>query len=94
MRLIGQRVLVETVDQSQTELPSGLILIEDEVPRTVGRVAAIGPNVLEVNVDDVVVFPPRNRFNESYRRLEIDGAVHVIVDESELLGIWEPEGNA
>jgi hypothetical protein len=94
VRLTGARVLVETVDQSRTELASGLMLIEDEVPRTVGRVAAIGPRVSAVGVDDVVVFPPRNRFNEPYRRLEIDGAVHVIVDESELLGIWEPEGNA
>ena len=88
----GTKVLVETEDQSVTEQPSGIVTVESYAPEVVGRVVAMGVDVgkvSEVEVGDVVFFSP-----EAGMPLDFQTKRYLVMDESELLGIWEPEGNA
>jgi len=78
----GKRVLVVTEDQSITERPSGLVLVEAYAPDVVGTVVAVG-DVQDVGLGDVVLFPA-----DAGLPLEYDGLSYLVLAEDELLAVY------
>lgn len=76
-------MLVATEDQSVTEFASGIIGIEDYAPSVMGTVVACG-DVRDVKLDQVVLFPP-----EAGQELEYEGQRYLVLDENELIAVWE-----
>ena len=83
LQVIGDRVIVQTEDQSVTERPSGLVTIESYAPNVIGTVIACaeGP---DVKVGDVVIFPP-----SAGQVLEWNGAEHLVLGADEILAVYE-----
>ena len=79
----GDRVLVETVDQSTTEHASGIVSIEAYRPDVMGTIVACG-DVRDVQVGDVVLFPP-----SAGQVLEYDGQRYLVLAEDELIAVLE-----
>lgn len=77
----GKRVLVRTEDQSVTERPSGLVLVEAYAPDVVGTVVACG-DVQDVALGDVVLFPA-----DAGLPLEYDGLSYLVLAEEELIAV-------
>lgn len=83
MQVIGQRVIVRTEDQSQTERPSGLLTIEAYAPNVVGVVVACAEG-LDVQVDDVVIFAP-----SAGQALIWQDEPYVVLEPDEILAVYE-----
>lgn len=89
LSVVGERVIVEIErrkDQHESKTPSGLILIENYAPNRAGWVVACKESA-PVKPDDVVIFSP-----ESGQTLEVGDRNYLILDEDEILAVYEPEG--
>lgn len=85
--MIGSRVLVRAEDQHEHQSQSGLILVESYAPEVIGTVIACG-DVREVNPGDVVLFTP-----ESGREMAWNGTTYLVLDEDEILAVWDEAQN-
>lgn len=83
MQVVGERVIVRTEDQSQTERPSGILTIENHAPNVVGVVVACADG-LDVQVDDVVIFPPN-----AGQALIYQDAPYLVLEPDEILAVYE-----
>jgi len=87
---LGARVLVQPL-QPQTTSASGIVLVEERVPETMGRVVAVG-EVLpplppdQVHVGDVVLFSWQDG-----QELLIDGARLIMLHQDDLLAVLDEE---
>ncbi len=81
--MIGDRVIVQTEDQSVSERPSGIVTIEDYAPNVIGRVVACAEG-LDVKTGDVVIFPP-----SAGQVLAWNGAEHLVLGSDEILAVYE-----
>ena len=79
----GSRVLVKTEDQRQHTNASGIVIIESYAPEVIGTVVAAG-EVREVKEGDVVLFAP-----ESGREMDWSGTKYLVLDEDEILAVWD-----
>ena len=82
----GPRVLVQMADQSEYEHASGIIAIQAHEPGVIGTVIACGDRVTDVKVDDVVLFTPG-----AGQEMELNGQRYLVLDEDEVLLIWDHE---
>lgn len=89
IQMFGARVLVKAEKQDEYTQQSGLILVESYAPEVIGRVVAIGDDVIEVKPDDVVLFTP-----QAGREMEFNGVSYLILDEDEILAKWEADQTA
>ncbi len=79
---LGDRVLVERVEETNTTA-SGIIIPDNAKEKpSEGKVLAIGSEVEEVKVDDIVVFG-----KYSGTELVLDGKEYLVLDVSDILGI-------
>ena len=85
IEMIGSRVLVRAEDQKEHVNPSGVIIVESYAPEVLGTVIACG-DVTEVKPGDVVLFTP-----ESGREMEWNGTQYLVLDESEILAVWDED---
>jgi co-chaperonin GroES (HSP10) len=88
---LGARVLVEPL-QPETVTPSGVVLVEQHVPETMGRVVAVGAVVPplppdSVRVGDVVLFSWQDG-----QELLMDGARRIMLHQDDLLAVLDLEG--
>lgn len=83
VQMVGSRVLVRAEDQKEHQNRSGVIVVESYAPEVIGTVIATG-DVTEVNPGDVVLFTP-----ESGREMEWNGTTYLVLDESEILAVWD-----
>lgn len=82
----GSRVLVLAEKQGEYAQSNGLILVESYAPEVIGRVVAIGGDVIEVAPDDVVLFTP-----QAGREMDFNGTSYLVLDEDEILAKWEAD---
>ena len=82
----GPRVLVQMADQSEYEQASGIITIQAHEPGVIGTVIACGDRVTDVQVNDVVLFPPG-----AGQEMDFNGERYLVLDEDEVLLIWDHE---
>lgn len=89
LRMTGSRVLVKTENQQEHTVKSGVIVVENYAPATIGTVISCG-DVVDVKPSDVVLFAP-----EAGSLMELQGTKYLVLDESEILAVWnedkEPE---
>jgi len=79
---LGDRVLVERVEETNTTA-SGIIIPDNAKEKpSEGKVLAIGSDVEEVKEGDIVVFG-----KYSGTELTLDGKEYLVIDVSDLLGI-------
>ncbi len=83
MRVIGNRILVETESQAETLRPSGVITLENHDPRTVGRVIAC-PEGQDIQMGNVVIFGPH-----AGQSIELNGTTVVVLELDEVEAIYE-----
>lgn len=86
IRMFGSRVLVQAEQQTEYQQPNGLILVESYAPEVIGRVAAIGSDVRDVEPGDVVLFTP-----QSGREMDFQGTTYLVLDEDEILAKWDED---
>jgi chaperonin GroES len=80
----GDRVLVEPIDQSDQESDAGIVLIDAyRPPDVMGTVVACGA-VREVQVGDVVLFPP-----SAGQVMTYEGRRYLVLVEDELIAVLE-----
>jgi co-chaperonin GroES (HSP10) len=79
----GNRVLVKPEDQSVTERDSGIVTIEHYAPEVIGTIVACG-DVVDVKVDDVVLFPP-----SAGQVVEHENERYLVLTEDELIAVLE-----
>jgi chaperonin GroES len=84
--MTDQRVLVQIEDQSEHQMPSGVIAVESYEPGVIGTVIAVGPEVTDVKPGDVVLFPPG-----AGTTFELDGVTYLTMNESEIIATWDSE---
>lgn len=77
MKPLGTRVILKLQEQK----PQGRIEIPDAAkkPSTVAKVIAIGSEVKEVKVKDLVQLPKYN-----YSEIEVDGETFIVVKEEDI----------
>ena len=79
---LGDRVLVERVEETNTTA-SGIIIPDNAKEKpSEGKVLAIGSDVEEVKVEDVVVFG-----KYSGTELVLEGKEYLVLEVSDILGI-------
>ncbi|NPA66372.1 MAG: co-chaperone GroES [Epsilonproteobacteria bacterium] len=79
---LGDRLLVERVEETNTTA-SGIIIPDNAKEKpSEGKVLAIGNDVEEVKVDDIVVFG-----KYSGTDLVLDGKEYLVLEVSDVLGI-------
>lgn len=83
LQVIGDRVIVQTEDQSVTERASGIVTIEDYAPNVIGTVIACADG-LDVKAGDIVIFPP-----SAGQVLAWQGAEHLVLGADEILAVYE-----
>ena len=83
MRVLGDRVIVKTEDQSRTERPSGIVTIEAYTPTVVGEVVAVGENA-DISIGDVVIFTP-----SAGQELEWERTPHLVLSLDDILAVYE-----
>ena len=81
-----RRVLVQMELQKEHQMPSGVIAVESHEPGVIGTVIAVGPEVVDVKPDDVVLFTPG-----AGEDLEMDGVHYLIVSEDDVIATWDSE---
>lgn len=79
----GDRVIVQPERQQEFTTDSGLYVADDEAMEVIGTVRAVG-QVTEVQVDDVVIFPP-----SAGVPLDHGGERWLVLHEHDILAIWE-----
>ena len=84
--MLGDRLLVQIADQREQTHESGVITIQSHDPGVIGTVVNVGPEVQDVRTGDVVLFAP-----DSGRTMDIDGTEYLVLDETEVLAIWDSE---
>ena len=82
----GSRVLVQAENQQEHQNHSGVIVVESYAPEVIGRVVAIGSDVIEVQPDDVVLFTP-----QAGREMEFNGTRYLVLDEDEIVAKWDED---
>lgn len=82
----GSRVLVQAENQKEHTNASGVIVVESYAPEVIGRVVAVGSDVLEVKPDDVVLFTA-----QAGREMTVGGTDYLVLDEDEILAKWEAD---
>lgn len=82
----GPRVLIKAEDQHETTSQSGLIAVKSYAPDVIGTVMAVGERVQDVKPGDVVLFTP-----EAGREMDFGGQKYLVLDEDEILLIWDEE---
>ena len=85
--MIGSRVLVLAEDQKEHYHESGVIIVESYSPEVIGTVISCG-DVQEVKPGDFVLFPP-----EAGREMTLDGQHYLVLDEDEILAVWDEDRN-
>ena len=81
---LGERLLVERVEETNTTA-SGIIIPDNAKEKpSEGKVLAIGNEVEDVKVDDIVVFG-----KYSGTEIVLDSKEYLILDLSDVLGIKE-----
>jgi chaperonin GroES len=79
---LGERVLVERVEEAKTTA-SGIIIPDNAKEKpSEGKVLAIGNEVEDVKIDDIVVFG-----KYSGTDINLDGKEYLILELSDILGI-------
>ena len=84
----GPRVLVKAEDQKETTTGTGVIAVRQSSPDVIGTVVAIGDYVTDVHVDDMVLFAP-----SAGQVMDFGGEKYLILDESEILAVWDEEND-
>ena len=82
---LTDRVLIRPVAQSNVT-PSGLEVVREQDPDTMGRVAAIGPECLYVTIGQMVLFPP-----DCGKVIELDEDRFIMLHEGDLLAVIDEE---
>ena len=78
----GDRVIVKP--ETPKEYQQGqIVVLDQDAPDVMGVVIAFG-DVVDVDVDDIVIFPP-----SAGQVLEYAGERYLVLRESELLGVFE-----
>lgn len=85
LTMIGSRVLVRAEDQKEYHQTNGVIVVESYAPEVIGTVISCG-EVSEVKEGDVVLFAP-----EAGREMELAGTRYLVLDEDEILAVWDEE---
>lgn len=86
MRVLGDRILVETLPQQEHIHASGLVTVEDRAPEVMGTVVW-APEHGDVQIDDVVIFAP-----SAGQIMEHDGKRLLVLQEDEILAIYDEPG--
>lgn len=86
LQVRGPRVLIRAEDQRETTTESGLIAVRQESPSVIGTVIAVGERVIDVNLGDVVLFPP-----EAGQVMDLDGDRYLVLEEDEIIARWDEE---
>jgi chaperonin GroES len=90
------KVLIKRESPKEQTTAGGLVLLpSQELPHSKGEVIAVGPGRMNnegvllpmtLKVGDVVLF-----MNGRGMPISIDGIVHLMFEEGELLGVWHEE---
>lgn len=83
LQVIGDRVIVQTEDQSVTERPSGIVTVESYAPNVVGTVIACAEGH-DITPGDVVIFPP-----SAGQPLEWNAEPYLVLGADEILAVYE-----
>jgi chaperonin GroES len=88
LKLLGERVLVRPL-QPETVTESGIVVVQDRVPETMGEIIAIGEVIPplppdSVRVGDVVVFSW-----QAGQEVLMDGERLIMLDQDDLLATVE-----
>jgi chaperonin GroES len=85
LKPVNDRIVILR-DEAPTESPGGIILVSnDKTPKSLrGTVVAVGCDVEDYEVDDVVFFPPYNG-----HELEYEGTKYLVLKADEVLAIDE-----
>ena len=78
----GDRVIVKPETPKEYQQGS-IVVLDQDAPDVMGVVIACG-DVMDVAVDDIVIFPP-----SAGQVLEYAGERYLVLRESELLGVFE-----
>lgn len=83
LQVVGDRVIVRTEDQSVTERPSGVVMVEAYAPSVVGTVIACAEGH-DLAPGDVVIFTP-----EAGQPVEWNAEPHLVLGVDEILAVYE-----
>ena len=86
LAMLGDRLLVQLEIKHEHTLESGVIALQSYDPGVIGTVVNVGPDVVDVKTGDVVLFAP-----ESGRTMEIDHVEYLVLDETDVLAVWDSE---
>jgi len=87
IRPLGQNVLLRTVEEKETVTKAGIVLpdsAKDKKPPVLAFVEATGPDVVNVEVKQKVIFA-----EYGFDPVKIDGIEYQIGPEEKILGIVE-----
>lgn len=83
MKVIGERVIVKTEDQTLKTRPSGLFTLEAYAPHVVGTVVACADG-LDVRPEDIVIFSPEAGIAMTHEHEE-----YLVLHPDEILAVYE-----
>lgn len=83
LSVLGDRVLVRTENQQESQTASGLITLEDYAPEVIGTVVACADG-LDVRPEDVVIFAP-----SAGQLLDHEGERYLVLEHDEILAVVE-----
>lgn len=86
MRVLGDRVLVEAINQAEHETASGLYIVEHHAPEVIGTVIELGGDIASADftVGDMVLFSPL-----SGQVMDHDGKRFVVLEHDEILAVFD-----
>ena len=77
LRPLGNKLIVQLI-QKETVSPGGIVLTRaDATEATRGKVFAVGPDVEDINVGDIIL----PNWNKAKKTSDGDQAVYVVLDE-------------
>jgi co-chaperonin GroES (HSP10) len=85
LRPLADRVFVRPVRPTE-ERASGLVVLDDGSPDTVGDVVAVGETVTAVRPGDRVLIAPMSGIEATFNHGEEE---YIILGEDEILGVFE-----
>lgn len=86
MRVLGDRILVEAINQQEHVHASGLISLEAYAPSVLGTVVWAPANG-DVRIDDVVIFPP-----SAGQEMHHDGKSLLVLQADDILAVYDESG--
>ena len=86
LQVFGPRLLVQMAKQTETQTPSGVIAVASHDPGVIGTVMHCGEDVADVQVGDVVLFPPN-----AGQEMTFDGETFLVIEEEEVIAVWDAQ---